>query len=101
MSPPQSSLYGNSNWPLIRNNAWGPESAHQPQCHILGVVLPQFLSMALSSGSSLLLSVNSQLPVFLIRAPSEPHRFVSMDPTKLILGRVDIAPQQNISNLNA
>ena len=24
-----------------------------------------------------------------------------MDPTKLILGRVDIAPQQNISNLNA
>ena len=74
----------------IMDEKRAPESAHQLPGSNLGAFLLWFL-----------LPPNSQQLAFLTSFPSESPRFVSMDPTEQILGRAVIAPQYNISNLNA
>lgn len=81
----------------------GPESAHQLQDSILGAFLPRFLLMSFYQRPPPFSHLLSQLPGVLTSSPSEhpAPRFVSMDPTELIFGRAVVAPQYNISNLNA
>lgn len=105
----QGSHYETSSGPFLRNNAWerGPgqptsSGTRHAECRFAAILL-----VSLYRGSPLLPPPKSQPPVVLTSSPFAPPpplpllRFVSMDPTELILGRAVIAPQYSISNLNA